>query len=285
MGVLLPDLAAWMKPHLPELLAFLLFLAALRIGPSEAIGELRDIRRTFSVVALYQIALPLLLLAAFKAVGLSGPIPTAIILLATAASVSASINLSILTGNEPAPALRLLVLGTALLPITVIPTFWLLPELGSASAVAGASLRLLGIIGAATFLAFAIRKTILSNPSQETLAAIDGFSTLALMIIVIGLMVAIGPALSENPMGLVGTMGVAFAANFGLQGLAYLGFRHSSFKRERVAFSIVAGNRNMALFLAALPVAETEPLLLFIGCYQAPMYLTPLLLGWLYRKR
>jgi len=27
----------------------------------------------------------------------------------------------------------------------------------------------------------------------------------------------------------------------------------------------------------------TDPLLLFIGCYQVPMYLTPLFLGRLYR--
>jgi len=28
----------------------------------------------------------------------------------------------------------------------------------------------------------------------------------------------------------------------------------------------------------------TDPLLLFIGCYQIPMYLTPILLGRFYRR-
>ena len=27
----------------------------------------------------------------------------------------------------------------------------------------------------------------------------------------------------------------------------------------------------------------TDPILLYIGCYQVPMFLTPLLLSWLYR--
>ncbi|MEO1398544.1 MAG: hypothetical protein AAFU56_06720, partial [Pseudomonadota bacterium] len=54
---------------------------------------------------------------------------------------------------------------------------------------------------------------------------------------------------------------------------------------DRPALSIVAGNRNMALFLAALPAATTDPILLFIGCYQIPMYLTPILLGRLYATR
>ena len=36
--------------------------------------------------------------------------------------------------------------------------------------------------------------------------------------------------------------------------------------------------RNIALLLLSLPAATIEPFLLFIGCYQVPMYLTPLLM-------
>ncbi len=49
-------------------------------------------------------------------------------------------------------------------------------------------------------------------------------------------------------------------------------------------FSIIAGNRNIALFLIALPSEVTDPLLLFIGCYQIPMYLTPIILQQLYKQ-
>ena len=48
--------------------------------------------------------------------------------------------------------------------------------------------------------------------------------------------------------------------------------------------AIVAGNRNIALFLTALPSTITDPLLLFIGCYQVPMFLTPIMLNRLYRR-
>ncbi|REC53766.1 hypothetical protein DRV84_14675, partial [Rhodosalinus sediminis] len=44
------------------------------------------------------------------------------------------------------------------------------------------------------------------------------------------------------------------------------------------ALAIAAGNRNLALFLAAVPPETAAPLMLFVGCYQIPMYLTPLLL-------
>lgn len=52
--------------------------------------------------------------------------------------------------------------------------------------------------------------------------------------------------------------------------------------KARAACAIVAGNRNMGLFLAALPAAVMEPVLLYLGCYQISIYLTPLLMKPLY---
>ena len=49
-------------------------------------------------------------------------------------------------------------------------------------------------------------------------------------------------------------------------------------RAEAPALAVAAGNRNVALFLGVLPAALTDDLLLLIGCYQVPMYLTPLVL-------
>ena len=46
--------------------------------------------------------------------------------------------------------------------------------------------------------------------------------------------------------------------------------------------AIGAGNRNIALFLVALPAEVMAPLMIFVGCWQLPMYLTPMLLRRLY---
>ena len=54
--------------------------------------------------------------------------------------------------------------------------------------------------------------------------------------------------------------------------------------RMRISTAIYAGNRNIALFLIALPDAVAAPLLIFVGCYQVPMYLTPVLLSKLQSK-
>jgi hypothetical protein len=96
-------------------------------------------------------------------------------------------------------------------------------------------------------------------------------------IIVVGLMSAVGPALRDAPGALVLWLGAAIAANFGMQMATALVLRRR-WTEVAGSIGIVAGNRNIALFLVALPGDVTDPILLFIGCYQIPMYLTPVLL-------
>ena len=157
-----------------------------------------------------------------------------------------------------------------------------MPELVAGEGVSGATLRLLLLIGVATGLAFIVRATVLKDPGPAGLGAMEGMAALILAIVVVGLMSAIRPAITENPSGLVLNLAVAFAANFGLQAVTYLVLKRP-LPQQSVGIAVSAGNRNIALFLAALPAGVMEPLLLFIGCYQVPMYLTPILLRRFYR--
>lgn len=282
VGVAFPALAALLRPLIPEMVAIMLFVAALRIGPAQAFGRVGEIRASLGMVGLYQVLLPCVLALSFLLLGLSGPLATAAVLVTAASPISGSPNLTLLTGNDPAPALRLLIAGTALLPLTVLPAFALWPAFGSAGSVIFASLKLVCLIGVSAALAFAIRHFLLPQPSVRTLAAIDGFSALVMAIAVIGLMSAIGPAFATRPGALIVSLLAAFAVNFGLQLLAFCAMRARGPSSAVVAYAIIAGNRNVMLFLTALPSAVTEPLLLFIACYQVPMYLTPILLGRLY---
>jgi hypothetical protein len=102
-------------------------------------------------------------------------------------------------------------------------------------------------------------------------------------VLVVGLMSAVGPALRSDPTALALNLAVAFAANFGLQIGTFLILRRRD-PANAAPLAIVAGNRNIALFLTALPSTITDPLLLFIGCYQVPMFLTPIMLNRLYRR-
>lgn len=283
-GVMLPDLALAMKPWLPELVGTLLFMAALRIGPRAAVGAIGDLPATIGAVLLFQLFLPVVLILVAIAGGwIVSPIAISLVLMLSAPSISGSPNLTVMTGHDPTAALRLLVLGTCLLPLTVLGPFWLLPELGSAREVFGAAGRLLAVIALAGAAGFLIRGFILRELSVEAVRAIDGLSAIAMAVVVVGLMSAVGPAIVETPLRFAGWLLVACLADFGLQFVAAHLIRHTRLRDDHVAYAVVAGNRNIALFLIALPANVTDPLLLFIGCYQIPMYLTPIVMRRFYR--
>ena len=279
-GLLLPGLAALLRPWLPELIGTLLALTAFRIGPKAALGGLLEIGEGFRLLAVYQIMLPILALGLFWAFGVAAhPLAFAITLLLAAPSVTGAPNFAMLLGHDPAPALRLLILGTAIFPATALPVLWLSPALSGGAETTDAALRLLLVIALAVGAGFAIRAWGLREMTPGRRGALDGAAAILLAVVVVGLMAALGPALRQDPLAVAGWLLAAFAVNFGLQIAAFACFGPG---RATPAKSIVAGNRNIALFLVALPAEVTDPLLIFIGCYQVPMYLTPILMRRLY---
>lgn len=282
-AIALPGLAAWMQDLLPAAVALLLFFSALRVGPRQAVGAARDLGHSLYMVVFLQLLCPLIFAGLLIATGWKTPLALGLALMLTASPISGSPSLTFLLGKDAAPALRLLIAGTALLPLTTIPVFWLLPELVEGGGVFNAALRLLLLIGAATSLAFLIRGFILKNPGPDGLSAIEGMAALTMAIMVVGLMAAIRPAISENPGGLLLNLLAVFVANFGLQMGVHLVLR-KKMRQQATGIAVSAGNRNIALFLAVLPASAIEPMLLFIGCYQVPMYLTPILLRRFYQS-
>jgi len=283
-GLLLPDLAAILRPWLREIVAFLLFLTAFRIGPGAAFGAVAEARRAFVFAAAFQLVMPLAAIGAFAALGLADTsVALVLILMMAAPSITGSPNFAILLGHDPTPALRLLIVGTALFPLTVLPVLWFNPGLGDRAEVIGAAVRLIAIIAGAVAAGFALRWAAARELSDDRRDALDGFSVIMLAVIVIGLMSALGPALRTSPQEVLLWLAVAFGANFGLQIATYLVLRAIGDDRRAAPVGIAAGNRNIALFLVALPPEVMDPLLIFIGCYQLPMYLTPILLKPLYR--
>ncbi|KIC09851.1 membrane protein [Leisingera sp. ANG-M1] len=283
-GLLLPGLAASLQPWLPEMVAGLLFLNAYRIGFRKAAGGLADGISTLKAIALLQVALPLLALGLAALFGVAQtPAAVALILMLSAPSVTGSPNITALMGHAPESAFRLLILGTALMPLTVIPVFLLAPSLGDLAEVLRAAGRLIGVIGLTVAAAFLLRRLTLFRLSDAQGKAIDGLTVIALAVIVVGLMAALGPALHADPLLVLRWLGFALAANLGLQVLTFAVMRRRA-SSGAVPVSVVAGNRNFALFLIALPAATTDPLLIFLGCYQIPMYLTAILMQRFYGR-
>ena len=282
-GIALPALAEAMRVLIAPMVVFLLFLAVLRLGPEGVRAGLAGWRGAVLAVLGLQLALPLMAVAVFAALGgLGHPLALGLVLMLAAAPITGSPNLAVLAGAPPAPALRQLVLGTALLPLTALPVFWFIPAFGSPGAVLAAVGGLLGLIGLAGGLAMALRLLGVVSATARARAAMDGIAAIVMGVVVIGLMSAVGPALFSGDEVWI-TLALVMLANLALQFGIGLSMRRAS-PDVAPSMGITAGNRNMALFLGVLPEPTVDMLLLFIGCYQVPMYLTPLLLGGWYRR-
>ncbi|MEM8653351.1 MAG: hypothetical protein AAGF36_01290 [Pseudomonadota bacterium] len=280
VGLIAPDLAQILKPWVGTLVALLLFVTAIRIGAARAIGRLDEGLATLGRIALLQVALPLIMLLVLHGLNiLDHPLALAVVLMLAAPSLTGAPNFAIMLGHDPAPGIRLLVLSTALFPLTALPVLYVVDPAGTGALGAiGLSLNLLAAILCAVGLGFGVRRLLPQLGKARAQAALDGCAALLLAIVVVGLMSAIGPLVRSDVAALLGWMAAAMIINIGLVASTLSVARRVPFKIP-LATAIYAGNRNIALFLIVLPEAAAAPLMIFIGCYQVPMYLTPILLS------
>lgn len=286
VGLFAPALANALKPWIGTLVALLLFVTGVRVGARSAFGDLSNLAPAMTRIALLQTVLPLSAIAVFGALGvLQTPLALAVSLMLAAPSLTGAPNFAIMVAHDPAPGMRLLVLSTALFPLTALPIFLILdPAGGGAAQALSLSLNLLVAILAAVGFGFAIRHLWAGLGQVKAQKALDGCAALLLAVVVVGLMSAIGPLLRTDPISLFYWLLAALGVNF-LLVVATLWLSNRAGLQMPLATAIYAGNRNIALFLIVLPEAVAAPLMIFVGCYQIPMYLTPTLLSRLKLRR
>jgi len=284
-GLALPGFAHVLRPWLPALVALLVFLSLLRLKPGALGTALRTLPQTVVVAVVLQLALPLGVWGGAQTLGLGAhPATLAMVLMCAAPSIMGSPNISMMLGAPPDHALRLMIVGTALLPLTVLPVFAIMPVVQGTAAIGEASVRLLVLIGLSGLTALGVQRLGLRNASSKTHQRLEGASALALAVFVIGLMPQVSVLALQAPATLVFWLVVAFGTNLGGQILAWCVLRRHLPRAHAVPLALITGNRNIALFLVSLPPETTAPIMGFIGCYQLPMYLTPLLMARLYRS-
>ncbi len=284
-GLLLPRVAGLLAPWLPVMVAGLLLITALRIGHEGVRGAVRDLRWGLGAVVVLQLALPLGALALFAAAGLAHtPAALAVVLVTSAPAISGSTNLALLLGLDAGRMMQIMVLGTAAFPLTVLPVLLLSPQMADPAQVMRSAAVVLGVILLATALGFVLRAWLVKRPTARQVQTLDGLSVVAFSVIVVALMAPLNAALRESPGQVALWALLAFAVGYGLQVATLFALRHTALRPVAGPLAIGAGNRNIALFLVALPPDTIAPLLIFIGCWQLPMYLTPILLPRLYGR-
>ena len=278
VALLFPDAAVPLMPAVPYLIACLLLVSFIQLKDSP-LSLLKGAKRCIVLVVLTQFLLPLVVLLLLSALAVPNHLLVASVLVAMASPISGGPAMVMMLKRNATLATQWLLLATLLLPVTSYPLLLLLPIEHSGSIVASA-LGLLALIVAAMVLSIFLKPVLVKKSTD--MAWLDGISALLLALVVIGLMGAIHTTDGGLKVILL-TLVYAFAVNIAFQLFGAMLFK-VGFDQNATVLSLMSGNRNVSLFLTVLPATVYEPLLLFIACYQIPMYLTPLIGPYFYRR-
>ena len=294
IGIALPELGAILSPFIAPMIVLLVYLSALRIPDQQFLDLKTNWRFILRAVLVLQLAVPLMILPLMIVVSSSEwrnaaiPFLLAGFILMAAPSIAGAPSFMLMLGRRANHAFHLLIIGTLLVPLTCFLVFNLaagdfgLETLNYKEITRTAFILFLTITGTSALAALTRRfipvEAVTSAKSGHPL---DGLGAILLALLVIALMTPVRSALLFEPLTLIAWLAFVFAINFGLQSLVWFYVRHKYPRDLAMSLAMIAGNRNIALFLLALPVETLHPLYLFIGCYQIPMYCTPFFLGFL----
>lgn len=283
LGLLLPDLAALSRPLLGTSVWLLLFLAALRIDIARSLGHLR---RPVPILGttIWMLLLTPILCWGFVTVFSPGPgLAIALILMAGGAPLMSTPSLAQLLGLDDALAMLVMILSTALVPLTlpVIALTVLGLDLGIDPLAWSLDLGL--FIGSAVATAFLARRLLGQSRITAARHGLDLLIVGLLLLFAVAIMDGVALRLLTETGFVLRVAALAFGAYLLLlcvSGLVGRMFGHGL--GPTVGF--ICANRNVGILLAVLPAGSHPDIFLYFAIWQMPMYIMPALLAPFYRR-
>lgn len=167
VAAILPGLARWLSEILVPLIMLLMFLGAMRLRPEQTAQILhRPMRSVWQALAI-QLAFPLLVTLTLV---LTGQIlhlwAMALVLVLSAPSIVSSPNIAAILGLDAGAAMRLMIWGTALVPLSALPMLTLLFGTAGITPILLAALKLALIIGIAGGTGLLVRRWLPPAPAH-----------------------------------------------------------------------------------------------------------------------
>ena len=286
IGIMVPPLAALLKPIFAYALFVLLCLAFLRVDPAEVRKHFSRPAIVAAAAAWMMLGTPLLIGLTLVAFGMSDHLPglyVAMILQAAAPPVISAPTLAALMGLDAALSLATLVVCTALTPLTapIFATLFVGPSMAISPVALGA--KLLALLAGAAIVAWLVRRFGGKEWVARQSERIDGLSVIALFFFAVALMDGVLVAILSEPLKMFGLTLLSFALSLGLAALTAFVFARLGMG-QALALGLAAGNRNMGLMLAAAGTAVPDLTWLYFAVAQFPIYLMPAMLKPLARK-
>ena len=282
-GALLPPLAAAFRPLVGPGVFCMMILIFLRVDMEGTLAHLRRPGRIALITALLLIISPILMALLVEPLGLDRGITAGLVLFAAGATASSSPAFARMVGLDPELSLVVSLLTTLFVPLTAPPMAGWLAGVDLAIGTGAFMARLALIVGLPAVLSLALRRLI--GPARLTRAgpAVDGAIVLFVVSYGFGVMDGLSTRLAADPAWVVVAIVAAFLADYGLNAVTLLALRPLG-RIQAATVGLMAGNRNMALFIAVLPVSADPRVALFFALCQFPLFLSPFLLRPLYRR-
>ena len=283
VGLFVPPLASVFRDVVTVTVAGLMTLVLLRVDFGQVLGWLR---RPFLIAALLGwllLACPVLAYALCWFLPLEPGFVAGLVVLATGCAATSSPAFARLLGLDGEVAFVVSILSTFLVPFTAPPIALGLMGIDLSLTLGGLMARLALLVGLPMALSLLLRRLVRPEALARRAGAIDGAVVLLVAAYGVGVMDGILSRAIAPPGLVLGGVAMAFTGCLALNAATALAFGAAG-RRFALTAGLLSGNRNMALYLAVLP-PETDPsILLFLTLCQFPLFLSPFLLGPIYRR-
>lgn len=284
VGLIVPDLAAFLRPAMEIFVVILMTLAYSRLEWS-GIRTLFEKPLLTAMILLWVLAaVPGLAAAAGLAFALPPILLTAIILNAIAPPITSSVPYCQLLNLDAELALRVTLIATLMMPVTVPVSIFLFLGVAVDLDPAEFAIRAVIFIGLPLSLSWLIRR------SPNLMARINrgddtaGVMAFALMIIAVAIMDGVTARIVANPAEALGILTAAFGVSILFHGLSGLIFWRTG-ERTAISIALTGGSRNLVLMLVIIGDTLGPAFGLYVAIAQVPIYLMPALIQSIWRNR
>ncbi|MBB5516886.1 putative Na+-dependent transporter [Rubricella aquisinus] len=280
LAFLLPDASRVLRPVLPALVAGILALAMMRIDMMATARQAlrpRQMAGSLVLLALLMPGMMGLMLGLHALLGLPTGDRAFLIAFCVAPPIASSGALALILRFDAARAVQITVIATLLTPVIGPVTVAMLAPGALDIPALDMAQRLAAIILGAVGLALILRRVIGTERIQRRAKALDGIAALALLTFVIPLFDGVTDTIRTDPAEAARVMLLVTCVNLGtLFAVRPLAGRITA-PETAGTLGLIWGNRNVALYFAALPYDPAFSLA--VALYQIPMLATPLILS------
>ena len=282
VGLLLPDLAALLRPLVTPLVWGLLTIAMIRTDWPGLRRLGRQKLQVAAVLGFLMVGAAVLVAPAALWIGLPAGLALSVSIMCLCPPITSAPALAPILGLNQPLSLVAAVLGLLLAPLTLPPLALHLLGLDLDVGVFDLMGRLGLLVGSALVVALVTRR-LLGDRLIPMAKPIDGLGMVILVVFAIAIFDGVTALFLADPLRVLGYVVAAFAAHLVYQAAAIALFAWMK-RRDALTVAFLAGTRNMGLLLAVLPANADPALFLFIATVQFPIYMMPSMLRPIYGR-